>query len=161
MPEVLLFALKRALGTGGNMSGPGVIEIQGSKQALVEAHLLDCPHQLKGVAGLREVKKGAGAAGAAAVGDGQLPPKRAAAAGSVGVVDAPRPGDAEGRRAKPRWDRRDKESEKRFVATGCGCSWIYCLGTSCKEVLKKAGQAAEVRHYPTSPNTSPSRAHIP
>ena len=139
MPEVLLFSLKRSLGTGGNVCGPGVIEIQGNKQALVEAHLLDCPHQLKGVAGLRAAKHGDEAAAA----DGGLPPGRTKA-GGAGVVDAPRPGDNEARRAKPRWDRRDKESEKRFATTGCGCSWIYCLGTSCKEVLAQAGRAAQV-----------------
>eukprot|EP00038_Savillea_parva_P002864 m.118490 g.118490 ORF g.118490 m.118490 type:complete len:790 (+) comp10982_c0_seq2:341-2710(+) len=138
-PEVLLFALKRSLGTGGNIVGPGVIEIQGNKKDLVEAHLLDCPLQLKGVAGLREAKTRA----AALANDGH---HRKGGKGKA-VIDAPAPGDNDERggrrRDKPRWDRRDKESERRFVASGCSCSWIYCSGNSCKEVAATARLKAE------------------
>eukprot|EP00041_Stephanoeca_diplocostata_P029122 m.852322 g.852322 ORF g.852322 m.852322 type:complete len:915 (-) comp23495_c0_seq1:408-3152(-) len=108
-PDMLLYDLKRSIGTGGKLCGPGIIEIQGDQQKKIEAHLLDCPRKLQGIAGLGARKQETTHSQAKKDDDGS---------GATG----------QRRRDKPRWDRRDKESERRFVSMRCGCNWIYCSG---------------------------------
>ena len=97
-PAQLLGGLKRCIGAGGRLVGDGIIELQGDCRKQVEAYLLDCPHQLRGIAGLKSQLKSQAQA-----------QERAVAAAAAAADNGSR------NRNKPRWTRRDKEGERIFA----------------------------------------------
>ena len=101
-PAALLTALQRYLGAGGKLVGNGMVELQGNHAARLERYLLDCPAQLKGIAGLTAATKAEAAKIAAA---------RLEAEAAANAADS-----AARRTDKPRWERRDKKHEVAFAA---------------------------------------------